>query len=87
LPSFRHQGAEDRGTQKNPGQQLSEDGRLPDAAHALAEHPTEKQQQDQLGYKDCGCVISCHGRPRVTAGIEVRIEVTLRNCIGGRGIK
>ena len=65
LPQFRHQGAEHRGTKKHARQQLAEDGRLSDAAHHLAQHPAEEQQQDQLGRENCRRMVRCHRCPRV----------------------
>ena len=83
VPQLRHQGAKHRGTKKHAGQQLAEDGRLPDAAHALAEHPAKEQQEDQLGCKDCRRMVGCHGCPRVTAGYRGAPRSHLRNRFDG----
>jgi hypothetical protein len=61
IPDFRQQGAEDRRAKNDPGQKLAEDRRLPEAAHHLAQHAAEEQQQDQFRRKDCRCMLGCHG--------------------------
>jgi hypothetical protein len=45
------------GAKNYAGQQLAEDGRLPEAAHPLPKYAANEEQEDQLGGKNCRDVL------------------------------
>ena len=67
--------AEYRGTEKDAGNQLAHDGRLPDALHRLAHEPTADKQRNYLtqkyDFRGAGCgFVGCQqrkgSRPSIT---------------------
>ena len=69
-PPVRRQQAEHRRPEQDAGQQLAEQGRLADAAHALAQHPADQQEQDQLSGEDRQRMVAQMSSPRLQAPAE-----------------
>ena len=49
MPDFRQERSEYGGPKNHAGQKLSEDGRLPEAAHPFPKHAANEEEEDQLG--------------------------------------
>jgi hypothetical protein len=61
MADFRDECSEYGGAKNYAGQQLSEDGGLPKAAHPLPKHAANEEQEDQFGRKNCCSVLRRHG--------------------------